>query len=632
MRPRNSRHQHQIIPRRPLSVSPLGSLPRGLQGVQYSNEEIPNVPTSSGNDLPIFNDADIGREVHWVIVAAADAPDSWRAVADYQCDGLLDTATIHDARNEIHSLPDNIGDIEDPDGRYYSAVGLLLSPGTFNLEIMLQLWDIPIISGVYGSTVLVRQFNSNSAMVSYNAASFTAGSYAEADGGIMQNIIFNGNYVYFRQTLGVDDAWSYDIMHASGSNGPMIFEGCSFVNSGDVGIYSSFSTVIIRNCKFEYCPIGIYMDGTRPRNSALVEGCHFAYNETSIYTGINAMVRDCVFRYDGIYSGGQYEWEFNTFGSMGIVTDVGFLQVKDCKFYDNYYMDGAIVVYDTEFRIDGCTFDHQPNPSDLDKDTHTLILVDSPYRGAIQNCHFDVNFISNQDNNVIKLINPYDVTITQNNMFVGSGPNIAAIYMTDEGFPFGGTPEDFPTITINEITLDGSDGVGSVAIKSDMPAQLRAYNINIRNFETKYSLTGGTRLTPSNFYSGITFEEVSNMILISPDGSRFYIGVNNDGTLVTWKADANVSMVDKESAMTIVAERIAVGIASIASTGSQLTVAEVESSGVIAMASTGTLTATGIDSPTVTMTSTATTIGTAGVESFGSTTNNGVATLVATAL
>ncbi|MGH0052413.1 MAG: hypothetical protein ACQ5SW_03355 [Sphaerochaetaceae bacterium] len=235
---RNSRHNDQIIPRKPKEVSPIATLPFGIQGVQYSEEVIPNVPVSEGTDNSAFTLPD-STDVYWIKVAAADAPDEWKLNADFVCDGFDDQEEINNAGTLAASTFPDVATSDTPEDPEGQMGGVLLSPGTFKISDQIYfdqnvmhfkgsgdytviIPDFAADGSNYGSTYLVGH---NSSYLDPLSDDLLGGNSPGNQGDynsefVMSDMTLNGR-MHEQENLALEEAWAINIA-VTGASGEEI--------------------------------------------------------------------------------------------------------------------------------------------------------------------------------------------------------------------------------------------------------------------------------------------------------------------------------------------------------------------------------------------------------------------------
>lgn len=289
----NSRHEQQIVPRKPREVSPIAPLPYGLQGVKYSDEYMDDLTqTQTGQPDQMFDASDKVKEVHLITVAAFDAPDDWKRGADYVCDGVNDRSIIYDAiyhaqgynANTDEDLGMYLPNEQDPanttvgEYEWYEYVGgVRLSPGRFILDGSLFI-DIPVFEGSGPSSLIVfsddaylpglywdyddnysikpilRDFSVNMYNHPTRTAIYTYGGHVD-NRGTVENITVYG---------GAQGMFIADYMDA---------RNCHFIGCLEYGLVMyDYSTAV--QCTTYNCRVGIYNYGVSAIVSEAVVICN----------------------------------------------------------------------------------------------------------------------------------------------------------------------------------------------------------------------------------------------------------------------------------------------------------------------------------------------------------------------
>lgn len=156
-------------------MSPILPLPHGLQGVDYDSEDVADTSSQPSPEQAVLSASDewaMGREVHYVIVAAKDSPQSWKDAADFVCDWTNDRAQIFNAielattrynpetgeyeGEQYLPIEDDPANITDPQVyQEYVVGGVLLSPGRFVLNGSINIYGVNYFGGSGAGTLIV---------------------------------------------------------------------------------------------------------------------------------------------------------------------------------------------------------------------------------------------------------------------------------------------------------------------------------------------------------------------------------------------------------------------------------------------------------------------------------------------
>lgn len=560
---RNSRHEQQIVPRDIRRVSPIMPLPRGLQGVGYDNELFDDRTSTGGapdEDLEFSDSAGGGREVHAIIIAASDAPDSWKEAADYICDGTDDNLDFVTASAAAIAQSPAIRQpwwTDDDDGGT-----LVLSPGTFFFSSM-AIIDVPNVigyhrmshimwdgTGTWSGFTMLRLNSTNEPSTKYGAFKTVRGvtfsvPYDDTTDGptsllsvSASGVIEDCGFFYGRSSqLAASDGviknnFFYGCWNLAINSGGGVIEGNTFENCAN-GIGAAGQGSSIANNIFKSCGT----DSDYEDNSVDVNG-----NPTyGIIGAVNCSISNNAF-YRCYFSRGAIVCDqadnativSNVFYGQAILADGGwdtgatvFINLEECSnatvTNNQLYWNGVFLKmqYTAGVMVSNNSILMYPSVGNNETEYGVIEFYDDELREGVgpksqgiivSNNSFLVGDDNKDDLNIFLFRENAEVRgLTVHDNFLGFG--------YDRG-PF--TSATLPVKAIYHLKT-GSNvtyfNEYNNLLSSDMPSGL------FWDTYTDYILNNGGHLAtePVRFNTDIA--------LVSPDGTVFRVGISNNGTL-----------------------------------------------------------------------------------------------------